>query len=223
MAEARHGIRLAEPLDHWLRKAFDSGVGLTAADLDLLADCMGAMESVSRNLDENTGFFHAHDALRERIRRPSGSSTDASPTAARRSSLQLNVDPSRRNPSPSRPRSIRTGVRIVAAVRARAVVRRRADLCAEQTFAVQPEPESEPGRLTRRRPASCRHPVEEATELGPQPLPRRGSRRAGHDADYDPEIAAIFADEATELLEAAQHGLLRVDVGGRIRPMRSRS
>ena len=29
MAEARHGIRLAEPLNHWLRKSFDSGVGLT--------------------------------------------------------------------------------------------------------------------------------------------------------------------------------------------------
>ena len=29
MAEARHGIRLAEPLNHWLRKAFDSSVGLT--------------------------------------------------------------------------------------------------------------------------------------------------------------------------------------------------
>src|SRR6185437_4830225 len=27
MAEARHGVRLAQPLDHWLRKAFDSGVG----------------------------------------------------------------------------------------------------------------------------------------------------------------------------------------------------
>jgi chemotaxis protein histidine kinase CheA len=25
MAEARHGIRLAQPLDQWLRKAFDSG------------------------------------------------------------------------------------------------------------------------------------------------------------------------------------------------------
>ena len=28
MAQARHGIRLAEPLDHWLRRAFSSGVGL---------------------------------------------------------------------------------------------------------------------------------------------------------------------------------------------------
>ena len=29
MAEARHGIRLAQPVDHWLRKAFESGVGLS--------------------------------------------------------------------------------------------------------------------------------------------------------------------------------------------------
>ncbi|HET9473695.1 MAG TPA: Hpt domain-containing protein, partial [Steroidobacteraceae bacterium] len=28
MAEARHGIRLTAPLEHWIRKAFDSGVGL---------------------------------------------------------------------------------------------------------------------------------------------------------------------------------------------------
>jgi len=69
MAEARHGIRLAEPLDHWLRKAFSngSGVGVTTPDLDLIADCMMAMESVASHLDEATGFFLSHDALRKRI------------------------------------------------------------------------------------------------------------------------------------------------------------
>ena len=36
MAQARHGIRLAEPLDHWLRRAFSSGLGLTGEDLALL-------------------------------------------------------------------------------------------------------------------------------------------------------------------------------------------
>ncbi len=66
MAEARHGIRLAEPLNHWLRKSFDSGVGLTSGELSLLGDCMSAMESVSRHLDESSGFFYAHDSLRER-------------------------------------------------------------------------------------------------------------------------------------------------------------
>jgi chemosensory pili system protein ChpA (sensor histidine kinase/response regulator) len=69
MAEARHGIRLAEPLDHWLRKAFNNGagVGITTPDLDLVADCMTAMESVASHLDENTGFFLTHEGLRSRI------------------------------------------------------------------------------------------------------------------------------------------------------------
>ncbi len=46
MAEARHGIRMAQPLDHWLRKSFESGVGLTTSDLQVLGDCMTAMETV---------------------------------------------------------------------------------------------------------------------------------------------------------------------------------
>ncbi|HTU67718.1 MAG TPA: Hpt domain-containing protein [Steroidobacteraceae bacterium] len=67
MAEARHGIRLTAPLEHWVRKAFDSGIGLEARDLDLLADCMGAMQSVAAHLDESTGFFQSHGALLARI------------------------------------------------------------------------------------------------------------------------------------------------------------
>jgi chemosensory pili system protein ChpA (sensor histidine kinase/response regulator) len=67
MAEARHGIRLTAPLEHWVRKSFDSGVGLDAADLALLADCMNAMQSVAAHLDESTGFFQSHTALLTRI------------------------------------------------------------------------------------------------------------------------------------------------------------
>jgi chemosensory pili system protein ChpA (sensor histidine kinase/response regulator) len=67
MAEARHGIRLTAPLEHWVRKSFDSGVGLDAADLALLADCMNAMQSVAAHLDESTGFFQSHTALLARI------------------------------------------------------------------------------------------------------------------------------------------------------------
>jgi len=69
MAEARHGIRLAEPLNHWLRKSFDSGIGLDDSDLVLLSDCMGAMEAVAGHLDENTIYFVVHDTLRARIAR----------------------------------------------------------------------------------------------------------------------------------------------------------
>jgi chemosensory pili system protein ChpA (sensor histidine kinase/response regulator) len=69
MAEARHGIRLTAPLEHWVRKSFDSGVGLESADLVLLADCMKAMGNVAANLDESTGYFHSHAALLARIER----------------------------------------------------------------------------------------------------------------------------------------------------------
>ena len=67
MAEARHGIRLTAPLEHWIRKSFDSGVGLDGTDLELLNDCMNAMQAVASNLDESTGFFQSHGALLARI------------------------------------------------------------------------------------------------------------------------------------------------------------
>jgi len=67
MAQARHGIRLAEPLDHWLRRVFNSGLGLLNQDLALLDDCMVAMESVVSHLDEVTGYFQSHVGLQERI------------------------------------------------------------------------------------------------------------------------------------------------------------
>ena len=40
MAEARHGIRITEPLNHVMRKAFDSGVGLSDEGLSTLADAV---------------------------------------------------------------------------------------------------------------------------------------------------------------------------------------
>jgi chemosensory pili system protein ChpA (sensor histidine kinase/response regulator) len=67
MAQARHGIRLAEPLDRWLRRVFNSGLGLQNQDMALLADCMVAMEAVVSHLDEATGYFHDNVGLQERI------------------------------------------------------------------------------------------------------------------------------------------------------------
>jgi chemosensory pili system protein ChpA (sensor histidine kinase/response regulator) len=67
MAEARHGIRLAEPVDRWLRKLWAAGIGLEDGELGLLDDCMRAMQQVARNQDETTLFFMNHDVLRTRI------------------------------------------------------------------------------------------------------------------------------------------------------------
>jgi chemosensory pili system protein ChpA (sensor histidine kinase/response regulator) len=135
-AVARHGIRLAGPLDHWMRKSFDSGVGLASQDLALVADCMQAMEGVVGHLDEATGFFQTHDLLRARIAR-----------------AEAELDH-----------------RIAEAVAAAE---------AEQAASLPPQPAPVP-------------PVAPAS---------------GISADYDPEIAGIFAEEAGELIEAAERAL----------------
>jgi chemosensory pili system protein ChpA (sensor histidine kinase/response regulator) len=137
MAEARHGVRLAQPLDHWLRKAFDSGFGLTESDLALLKECMAAMESVASHLDESTGYFLSHGALIDRI-------ATAEKILDRR--IAEHVDATGEHP-------VRTGGAAPAALKAEPLV--------------EPEP-----------------PV-----------------------DFDPEVANIFTEEATELIEAAEGAL----------------
>ncbi len=132
MAQARHGIRLAEPLDHWLRRVFGSGLGLRSEDLVLVGECMAAMHAVATHLDEPTGYFLNHWQLLERI----GS-------AERALDQRVAATAGHAPPAP------------VAA-------------------AAASEPEGEP--------------PDEA-------------------ADFDPEVAAIFTDEATELIETSEHAL----------------
>jgi chemosensory pili system protein ChpA (sensor histidine kinase/response regulator) len=133
MAQARHGIRLAEPLDHWLRRAFSSGMGLRTEDLALLEDCMVAMESVATHLDEPTGYFVNHWQLLERIE--------------------------------------------------------RADKSLDQ----------------RINAAAEWHPGAAAAAAAALGTPGPAAEEA---ADFDPEVAAIFTDEATELIDASERALL---------------
>jgi chemosensory pili system protein ChpA (sensor histidine kinase/response regulator) len=171
MAEARHGIRLADPMNHWLRKSFDSGVGLDDSDLLLLGDCMVAMEAVAGHLDEGTGFFVLHDTLRGRIARAEldldRRIAEASEFAGR-SSISLSVpemlsdvfDP----PPPILPAPVPVAPAVVPPA------------------AVRPAPP-------------------------PRPLPPVAPLSDMDHADFDPEIAAIFSEEAVELLEAAETAL----------------
>jgi len=156
MAEARHGMRLAEPINHWLRKSYDSGVGLDDSDLALLADCMRAMETVAGNLDEGTGFFVVvHDTLRARIARAEADLDRCIAEAndiAQLSSVSLQM------------------------------------LALPDVPEVQPEPPA---------PVAATPPVPSV----PAPVAEPPA------ADFDPEIASIFSEEAVELLEAAENAL----------------
>jgi len=138
MAQARHGTRIAEPLDHWLRRAFSSGLGLTKQDMTLLADCMSAMETVATHLDEPTGYFVTHWELQQRI-------ADADKALDQR---------------------------IAAATAARAAH----EAAVEDSGSEEAPPEEE---------------IETSDDAG----------------DFDPEVAAIFTEEATELIEASEHAL----------------
>ncbi len=68
MAEARHGIRITEPLNHVMRKVFDSGQGLSDAGLATLEQSVRAIENVLSHINESTGFFADQPALLERFR-----------------------------------------------------------------------------------------------------------------------------------------------------------
>ncbi len=201
MAEVRHGIRLAEPINHWLRKSFDSGVGLDDSDLVLLSDCMTAMEMVAGHLDEATGFFVAHDLLRARIARADveldrriGEANDL----AARSHVDLVVPPLAAGSTVSAPNA---GAAVAASVAA-TVRLQRPTLEAMASSASAQLQSAAPG-------SSAAEPKIEAEAAASSPVAASAadSAAAADSVDFDPEIAAIFSDEAVELLEAAESAL----------------
>src|SRR6202042_629453 len=68
MAEACHGIRITEPLNHVMRKVFDSGQGLSDAGLATLEQSVRSIENVLSHINESTGFFSDQPALMGRFR-----------------------------------------------------------------------------------------------------------------------------------------------------------
>ena len=67
MAEARHGIRITEPLNKVMRKVFDSGHGLSALGLETLADAVRAIDNVISHINESTSFFPEQPSLLARL------------------------------------------------------------------------------------------------------------------------------------------------------------
>ncbi len=147
MAQARHGVRLAEPLDHWLRRAYTSGIGLRGADLTLLSDCMEAIESVAAHLDEPTGYFVNHWQLLERLREAE-------------SALDARIAEASRHAG---------GAHLESPV-----------------------------------PAAAASPAVESTASAGSTVPAPADEEP---PDFDPEVAAIFTEEALELIDASERAL----------------
>ncbi len=145
MAEARHGIRITEPLNHVMRKVFDSGHGLSDAGLATLEQSVRAIDDVLSHINESTGFFSDQPGLLTRLRELEAEVDAAIADAARDTSASALVPA----------------------------------LAAEPARAPQPAPAPQP-----------------ATAVSPPP-----------GEEFDHEIANIYSEEATELLEAAQGSL----------------
>jgi chemosensory pili system protein ChpA (sensor histidine kinase/response regulator) len=138
MAEARHGIRITEPLNHVMRKVFDSGQGLSDVGLATLEQSVRAIENVVSHINESTGFFSDQPALLAKLR-----------------NLESEVD---------------------------AMLARQA---------------SDTGASALVPALTAVPPMEEAKAVD-EPPPAE---------EFDHEIANIYSEEATELLEAAQASL----------------
>ncbi|MFO1376484.1 MAG: Hpt domain-containing protein [Steroidobacteraceae bacterium] len=261
-ADARHCVRLAEPLHRWLRRLHDHQRGLDAHGLAVLEDAVATFGDVVRNINEDTGFFVGLKEFARHVESLDGAlerelaleaATAAAPAAL---SSDSSVDGS---PEPvltdgdgsAGPASIGDGGVPEAAFGVeRPPQAAEGWLGATNAVEMTELPAMEPGAglmlstesdSTDRVPDVCgddAHGAEEATGAGVAPCVEPVTSvveqvsgqadsdmdrveqtpalagRPGDDADeFDPDIAAIFCEEATELLEAGDSalGALRVD------------
>ena len=143
MAEARHGIRITEPLNHFMRKVFDSGRGLSDTGLATLAEAVRAIDNVVSHINETTAFFSEQPALLGRLHE-----------------LETELDIELANAAND--------------TSASAIVPRLPDSAADAGIAAEPSSVSE-------------------TSVAAE--------------EFDHEIANIYSEEATELIEAAELSL----------------
>ncbi|HQR48847.1 MAG TPA: Hpt domain-containing protein, partial [Steroidobacteraceae bacterium] len=181
-AGARQGIKVAEPMEDYVRKLHDNGRGLPEEGLLLLRDTVQSLETVVDHVEEDTGYFpdqgrliagwHALDrALDAELARQA----EAGEAAAAESWAE---EPAR----------------LAEAVPQEAP----AAVAAEREIA-EPRPLMPELPAEMPAPAAARFEVPSAP-VAPEPA-------AEIEPDFDADIAAIFGEESSELLEQADSSL----------------
>jgi chemosensory pili system protein ChpA (sensor histidine kinase/response regulator) len=213
MAEARHGIRLAEPLDHWLRKAFNSGVGIVTADLDVLADCMTAMEAVATHLDESTGYFMTHEGLRTRITKAE-SALDGRIAEAARTSAEATAAANAGSAGEEQAEDV-TGDADEGVQRPiESITLESPEPAGFESATVESVVLSEDSvQLDSAESEHVESVVLEASTFRPGGTDAASAESAADEepalhTDFDPEVAAIFTEEATELIDVSERALM---------------
>ena len=180
-AGARQGIKVAEPMEHYVRKLHDNGRGLPEEGLLLLRDTVLSLENVVAHVDEDTGFFPDHGRL-----------------IAGWHALERALDAELARLAEAGERTLGDGWEREMP----------GDAAAERDLTT-------PDLLMPELPADTYLPPEElrapfASAVGLQQRPVEAPEATAPDEpepEFDADIAAIFGEEATELLELADSSL----------------
>jgi chemosensory pili system protein ChpA (sensor histidine kinase/response regulator) len=200
MAEARHGIRITEPLNKIMRKVFDSGRGLSDSGLATLDDAVGAIDNVVSHINESTAFFSEQPSLLARLHEIE---TELDAAIARE-----DIDTSASAVVPALaavPEAAVTMSEEAAALEAAVAMPEETAATAaapSETVAAAPE---EPAAMPEEAAGTAEVPSDTvaaapATDAA-VPVERPPAE------EFDHEIANIYSEEATELLEAAEVSL----------------
>jgi len=174
-AGARQGIKVAEPMEHYVRKLFDNGHGMSSDALELLHDTVRLLETVSEHVDENTGFF------------PEQTRLTAGWVALDR---QLDAELARLADAAERTLAQSWEPGVPAAPDLSLIVDDAAAVPDEELMDLALPPLTGAALAT---PAA-------ASFMPPSPA----DDETGFDDEFDADIAAIFGEEATELLEQSE-------------------
>ncbi|MGB7905010.1 MAG: Hpt domain-containing protein, partial [Steroidobacteraceae bacterium] len=174
-AGARQGIKVAEPMEHYVRKLFDNGHGMSSDALELLHDTVRLLETVSEHVDENTGFF------------PEQTRLTAGWVALDR---QLDAELARLADAAERTLAQSWEPGMPAAPDLSLIIDDAAAVPDEELMDLALPPLTD-AALAARAAAPFNPPWPEDDETG-------------FDDEFDADIAAIFGEEATELLEQSE-------------------
>ena len=202
-AGARQGIKVAEPMEHYVRKLFDNGHGMSSDALELLHDTVRLLETVSEHVDENTGFFP------EQTRLTAGwvaldHQLDAE-LAKLAEAAERTLAQSWQPGMPGAPPDLSVVIDDAAALSAEELTEPSlAHLTEEAMRSLEPDIDHTAPHEALPEPLEIIPIVPPEPPVTPFDLQLPEEDESGFGEDFDADIAAIFGEEATELLEQAE-------------------
>ncbi|MDH4105753.1 MAG: Hpt domain-containing protein, partial [Gammaproteobacteria bacterium] len=211
-AGARQGIKVAEPMEHYIRKLFDNGHGIGAEGVELLRDTVRLLETVSEHVDENTGFFPEQKRLTaEWLVLDRQLDVELARLAEAAERTLGDAWRGNRSAAPTSPVIIDHATSIPAEeLTEPSLPKLGEDVLAQ--FDADPD-HTAPHATLNERPGVVPVPPPAEPPAATFELRLPEEDYAGADEEFDADIAAIFGEEATELLEQsdAAFGRWRAD------------